>query len=172
MNLLQDISESATGGEVRPANLLRRVKVLAGRETEGVALGTWVEEELTGYPKEAEVPAYRGPFEFGVLGDFQGAFGTGLRNAPNPPVAFPKEVRAGPLFMMELRRSISEIEEFSKSREPLRTMRSADAIALVNSQVAGGEVKLDRDLHLVQAWKCDSEFGVRWNRRFGGIARS
>lgn len=47
-------------------------------------LETWVKHELEGYPQGDEVPDYR-KLGMSFVGQFSGAFGSGIRNAPIPP---------------------------------------------------------------------------------------
>jgi hypothetical protein len=56
------------------------------------AFKRWVENELNGYQTKEELPSYR-VLEVQSYGHFAGAFGSGLKNAPIPPICLPKELR-------------------------------------------------------------------------------
>jgi hypothetical protein len=56
------------------------VKVLAGR-TDTAVLDDWVDKELGGYPDDATLLDYRGPFDVMVLTDWTAPFGGGVKIA-------------------------------------------------------------------------------------------
>src|SRR5437763_12373438 len=106
MTLLSELVDGASG-TAPVASLLRKVKVLAARL--GVdQLDEWVEHELMGYPDDAALPSYRGPFRTEVLGHFSGPLGSGYQNAPIAPICFPQEFRDGLRFNIEFRQAIAE----------------------------------------------------------------
>jgi hypothetical protein len=153
LSLLRELIEGASGDTVAVATLLRKVKVLAARMRTG-ELAEWVEHELSGYPLDAKLPEYRGPFRADVLGTFGGPFGTGIKNAPIPPIAFPEEYREGSLFNIEFRERIAELEKLSEpGKEPLVAYWPADAILLVNSLIQQGRVASYPQMWLQQAWQ-------------------
>jgi AbiTii len=156
---LQDIIDGASGDAVPVATLLRQVKVLSSRLKTG-ELDTWVGHELNGYPADADLPAYRGPFRADVVGDFAGPFGSGMQNAPIPPIGFPEELR-DVLFKIEWRQSISELEELAKAEDLLQSRWPADTIAATNALKRRGKVALYGDMGLQQAWRVISPAHVR-----------
>lgn len=134
------------------ATLLRKVKVVASR-LGSVALEEWVDHELTGYPGHAELPDYRGPFRSEVKGHFGGPAGSGLRNAPVPPVGFPSDFRDGPLFSIAFRQPVAELERLATADAPLNADWPADAVAYTNTLAAQGRVQLYEYMGLQQAWQ-------------------
>lgn len=65
MGLLADIQREATDADSSVSALLRRCQILAYR-LKSEAFKQWVENELNGYPEDAELPPYRAPQQ-GVL---------------------------------------------------------------------------------------------------------
>ena len=74
MSILDDLISGASG-DVPVSSLLRKVKVVAAR-ARVPALGEWVDLEQNGYGPGVELPAYRGPFVFDVVGHLAGSWGT------------------------------------------------------------------------------------------------
>lgn len=104
---------------------------------------------MDGYPGTADLPKYRGPFHCEALGTFGGPFGSGIKNAPIPQFQFP--ARLQPLFNIEFRQSLAEIEELSKAPKMLGRWWPADAIAYTNSLIQRGELDLYEGMFLQQA---------------------
>lgn len=153
MTLLGDLIDGASGDDP-VTSLLRRVKVVAAR-AEVPALDSWVEHELDGYPADAELPEYRGPFAVEVLGNFSGYFGAALRNAPIPSIAFAKEYRGGQLFNIAFVQPIAQLEELARPQgdEGLQAAWPANSVAMVNMMMKRGELLLYEDMGLQQAWQ-------------------
>lgn len=91
MSLLREIQDAAVSSEVDVTSLLRKCKILAAR------LGNdefkeWVENELNGYRDGGSLPVYR-VLTVQSLGDFSGAFGSGLKNAPIPSMSIEERFR-------------------------------------------------------------------------------
>lgn len=152
MTALEDLIDGASGDVVPVATLLRKVKVVASR-LGSVALEEWVDHELTGYPPDANLPDYRGPFHAEVKGHFGGPAGSGLRNAPVPPLGFPKDFRQGALFNVEFRQPIAELERLAQADAPLSADWPANAVAYTNTLAAQGKVQLYEYMGLHQAWR-------------------
>ncbi len=159
VTFLSDLVDNASGDDVPIATLLRKVKVVAAR-LGNVALEEWVDHELMGYPPEAELPDYRASRHVEVQGHFAGPVGSGLQNAPIPSIGFPKEFREGPLFTIEFREPISELEKLSQSAEPLRAMWPADAVAWTNQLINRGDVHLYEYMGLQQAFRLISSHSI------------
>jgi hypothetical protein len=93
VSLLSDIQSAATDPSYSTADLLRKCQILAFR-LRHEQFKQWVAHELNGYPDDAVLPSYRGPFEADLKADTQGAFGAGVRNIGVPDWSIPEEVRA------------------------------------------------------------------------------
>jgi hypothetical protein len=91
MTLLREIQADAVNPAVDVPTLLRKCKILATR-LKHEAFKSWVDNELNGYQKKDELPAYR-VLDVQSFGHFSGPFGSGLKNAPIPPSCLPKELR-------------------------------------------------------------------------------
>ena len=152
MTLIQELVDAASGDQVPVATLLRKVKVIASRLETG-ELEAWVEHELVGYPDEAALPEYRGPFSTEVQGHFGGPFGSGMQNAPIPAMGFPESFRDGQLFSIEFRQSVAELTRLAGAESSLRADWPADAVAYTNALLQRGEVNLYEGMGLQQAWR-------------------
>ena len=92
MSLLTEIQAAATDPAHSTADLLRKCQILAFRLGHA-PFKEWVSHELNGYPDEATLPAYRGPFQGDIKADTHGAFGSEVRNVQVPDYSIPAEVR-------------------------------------------------------------------------------
>ncbi|MFA1563154.1 AbiTii domain-containing protein [Aliivibrio fischeri] len=88
--------------------LLRKCKVLAVR-LGSAEFKDWVESELNGYVDKDNILAYR-VMNVNCHGDFSGALGGGMKNAPIPPLSIPENFRE-PLFTCHLPQPVSSLED-------------------------------------------------------------
>lgn len=151
MTLIAEIVDAASGESVSVATLLRKVKVLASR-TDVPALAEWVDHELTGYPSGTDLPAYRGPFHVGALGNFAGPFQSTLSSAPIPEAAILQHFDAPHLFRTELRYGVGALADLAGSSKGVRGPWPADAIGYVNGLIEAGELELYPMMGIVEAW--------------------
>ena len=152
MSLLQEIITGASRDSVSTPVLLRMVKVLAART--GIhELGEWVGSELNGYADQADIPSYRGPFHGEARGTFLGPFGSQMTGALIPALSFPKGFRDGPLFSYDIRQSVSELNDLADKAEGDRLVLpwGADTVAMVNSMINDGRVRLYPGMGLFEA---------------------
>jgi hypothetical protein len=73
MSLLREIQRDAASSDVRVADLLRKCKLLAARLNSQMVT-QWVDCELSGYPREGEIPEYRMVNRPICYGNFYGGF--------------------------------------------------------------------------------------------------
>jgi hypothetical protein len=92
VSLLTDIQAAATDPGVPLSDLLRKCQILAFR-LRHEPFKDWVAHELGGYPDDATVPRYRGPFAGEMKADLAGPFGSGAKNVGVPTSNIPAEVR-------------------------------------------------------------------------------
>lgn len=151
MSLVSELVSGASGDEPVTA-LLRKVKVVAARG-EVAALDAWVQNELDGYPGDAELPDYRGPFTVEVLGTFGGPFGSGIKNAPIPSANFPAEMRDSHLFQIAFPQPIAELEDLADGDGVLTSPWDANTIGVVNALLQAGRLQLYEGMDLQQAWR-------------------
>jgi hypothetical protein len=137
---LAAIIDAATDADISVPSLLRKLKVVAARLDTPPLLG-WVDNELSGYPGETEIPGFRGPFRTQVLTNWTGPFGSYVNNLPLPSMALPEWMRGSGGFELAFRQSISELEELSKLDDQISAPWDADAVAMVNILVDKGEVQ-------------------------------
>jgi hypothetical protein len=90
MSLLVEIRDAAVDAKT-VAVALRKAKILASRLNND-RLKLWVDRELNGYTDKESLPAYR-IVNAPAVGDFSGAFGSGLRNQPIPSTCLPENLR-------------------------------------------------------------------------------
>jgi hypothetical protein len=139
MTLLDDVIAGATGDN-RIASLLRQVKILASR-TGAEPLGDWIDHELNGYPEEAELPSYRGPFGIHVLGHFMSFRGEEATNVQIPRYTFDRESEvADGLFRLELREPVATVESMAAD-DQVTIAWSADMVGSYNGWVEAGKVR-------------------------------
>lgn len=84
MSLLHQIQESVVQDGSSLGPILLKLRLLAARLGSN-DLEEWVKHESEGYPQDAVLPDYR---IVGVTykGTFSGPFGSGIKNAPIPPI--------------------------------------------------------------------------------------
>lgn len=92
MSILGDIQRAATDPAHSTSDLLRKCQILAFR-LRHEPFKQWVAHELNGYPDDAVLPSYRGPFQADLKADTHGAFGSGVRNIGVPDWSIPDDVR-------------------------------------------------------------------------------
>jgi hypothetical protein len=139
---LAEIIEASTRDDVSVASLRRRVKVVAAR-IGTVELDAWVTHELGGYPDDATLPPYRGPFVTEVIGHFSGPFGSEAK-VQIPSMSVPAQLRDGLAFHVAFRQPIMELEDLSKSSSnfQLQSPWPANIVGWLNRQMRDGEVTL------------------------------
>lgn len=145
MSLLRDIQNAAVDPNTDVTTLLRECKVLA------VRLGSeefkrWVDHELNGYDRIEDLPEYR-ILDTESYGHFAGPFGTGLQNAPIPPLCLPKELRdrvTKSYLMQPISAYASLIDRKDKSSP--HEQWPADMTALFGQ-------KIYRNMNCLSAWK-------------------
>ncbi|OMC33427.1 hypothetical protein A5739_08790 [Mycobacterium colombiense] len=152
MSKLSDIIDAATTDTVSLAALLRMTKVLAAR-TDTPPLIDWVDNELGGYPSDAIIPEYRGPFPTQVLTHWSGPFGAEVKNLPYPSTALPEDMRqAG--FDYTFYQAVSELERLAATQEILRAPWSAESVAILNQMMDSGYITSGVPMHgLVGAYQ-------------------
>lgn len=91
MSLLRQIQDAAIDSSTPISDLLRRCAILANR-LGNAEFKQWVDFELNGYPPSAALPDYR-ILPAPAIGDFEGAYGSWLRNIGIPPSSLPNEYR-------------------------------------------------------------------------------
>jgi hypothetical protein len=138
VTLLDDIV-AGSSGTAPVSTLLRQLKVVAARTGTG-GLAEWVERELNGYANSEELPAYRGPFDTIVLGQFMGPFGIELQNVPIPPSTLPEKLRDTALFKLFVLESVGRVETWAA--QPDVTFHwSPDSVRFYNAGLGRGTIK-------------------------------
>jgi hypothetical protein len=145
MSLLRDIQNSAVQSDVDVSTLLRKCKILA------VRLGNeqfkrWVDAELNGYDAKEDLPDYR-KLSVESVGHFSGFAGSGLRNAPIPPMCIPEEFRDSVRYsyMMQPISSYAALVKNSKGSNAQENW-PADLTAFVGR-------KIYQHMNCIMAWK-------------------
>ncbi|WP_218080462.1 AbiTii domain-containing protein [Anthocerotibacter panamensis] len=145
MSLLRDIQNTAVDSASDVATLLRKCKILA------VRLGNsdfrnWVDRELNGYDDRDALPDYR-KLRVESVGHFSGAFNSGLRNAPIPPVCLPAELREsiGYSYLMQPISAYTSLVD-KQERSNAQENWPADLVALVGRDIY-------QHMNCMAAWK-------------------
>ncbi|MCE4937527.1 hypothetical protein [Aliivibrio fischeri] len=82
MSLLRDIQASLISNDAELSTIFLKLRLLAARLGSDI-LGDWVKHEVSGYPQDVDLPAYRiVPVTY--KGTFSGPFNSGVKNAPIP----------------------------------------------------------------------------------------
>jgi hypothetical protein len=146
VSLLRDIQDSAVGTSAPVEVLLRQCLVLASR-LQNDELREWATQELRGYRANADRPAYRKRFFTTVLGNFNGGFGSGMRNAGIPQFSVPEQLRDN-LFYAEIRQGVAQIERLlADGEDTLQIPWPADVVGLLQQRtIYSGMV-------LMEAWQ-------------------
>lgn len=136
---LAEIIDAASTDDVTTANLLRKLKVVAAR-LETPPLLSWVDNELSGYPSGAELPAYRGPFRAPVDTDWLGPANARINNLPFPSAAVPERMRNA-AFQLSFRQSASELEDIACRNDWVSAPWDADFVLIINSLIDQEEMQ-------------------------------
>lgn len=112
MSLLHQIQESVVQDGVNLGSVLLKLRLLAARLGSD-NLEEWVKYESEGYPSDAVLPEYR---IIGVTykGTFSGPFGSGIKNAPIPPILI-EQFADDSWNSHPVRQSIAAVGELVKS---------------------------------------------------------
>ncbi len=134
MELLQDIQNDLISPKQDISAILRKCRVLAHR-LGNEEFQRWVEQELDGYTRDAELPQYR-ILDVQSYGYFSGPFGSGLNNAPIPPSCIPKEFRET-ISKAYLRDPISYYDSLVKEKDSgvFKAPIPADLLVLVGDKI-------------------------------------
>ncbi len=108
MSLLREIQASLMQENSDIGPVLLKLRFLASRLGSDF-LEEWVKHEGEGYPKDVEVPDYR-KLSISYKANFSGAFGTGIQNAPIPPVLI-KQFCGEQWVDYEMRQSVAAIDD-------------------------------------------------------------
>lgn len=79
---MREIQASLISDEPNLGSVLLKLRLLAARLGSDI-LGDWVKHEMSGYPKDVELPDYR-VVGVSFKGTFSGPFNSGINNAPIP----------------------------------------------------------------------------------------
>lgn len=145
MTLLQEIQRDAVDSKSDLPTLLRKCRILAAK-LKNEEFKTWVQNELDGYRAGTTLPGYRRA-RAQSLGDFAGAFSSGLRNAPIPLMSLPNEYREFASTAV-FAHGVSELQNMIANNRgnALREYWPADLVALVAGNIM-------QDMNLMQACK-------------------
>ena len=146
MSLLREIQSAAIESETDLASLLRKCKVLAAK-LGSAEFGTWVDNELSGYESDDNLPEYR---IFGVhsKGNFAGPFGSSLKNADIPLMTIPEKQLRELVSHTYMRLSVASIERLieNSDKSSVQEPWHPDLVAFVSTQIY-------QNMNCMQAWK-------------------
>ncbi len=137
MTHLDDIISGATDESTSTSNLLRKVLIVGHRLKADQIIG-WAKQELDGYSTDAELPSYRRGLVAPVIGQWDGPFGHSVSHSIDA-MGIPEDLRE-PLFTVDLRQSVAELEAWVRCGEPKMQHWSSQAIFLYRKLAEDGEV--------------------------------
>ena len=137
MTHLDDIISGATDESTSTSNLLRKVLIVGHRLKADQIIG-WAKQELDGYSSDAELPSYRHRLVAPVIGQWDGPFGHSVSHSIDT-MGIPEHLRE-PLFTVDLRQSVAELEAWVRSGESKMQHWSSQAIFLYRKLAEDGEV--------------------------------
>lgn len=145
MSFLGQIQDSAISADGPITDLLRRCKVLAAR-LGSVEFGTWVDNELNGYPNAESLPEYRRS-EVQSFGNLVGFGGSQATNFPIPPSCVDEAYR-DKITTTDMMRPISHYEDLLRNKEAgtFQAHWPADLIRVTAHRVY-------ENMNLVAAWQ-------------------
>lgn len=132
MSILREIQAALLSDDVDLGTILLKVRFLASR-LGSEPLEDWVKFEAEGYPRGAEVPAYR---VIGVTykGTWSGPFGGGIQNAPIPPYLVEKH--SGKAWTQyKVRESIAGVEALANKDGGELGIDASNLILLLQGKV-------------------------------------
>jgi hypothetical protein len=149
MSLLREIQDAAVDGTTPLAVVLRKCMVLAAR------LGhepfkKWVDEELNGYPPDADLPEYRRIDHLISIGSFAGPLGRQLKNVPLPLAPVPPHVRDR-YEKAEFREGVAKLTDMATPQEgggKLAARWPGDLVSLVADKYYQGYVLLEAHIEI------------------------
>jgi hypothetical protein len=137
MSLLREIQNAAVDPAATPlAVVLRKCMILASRLGHA-PFKAWVDEELNGYARGADLPAYRRGGGVSSIGSFVGPFGASLSNVPLRLGPIPAELRER-YQVLEFREGIAQLEEMAAGEGELISRWSGDLVAKVEGKFFEG----------------------------------
>ena len=137
MTHLDDIISGSTDESTSTSNLLRKVLIVGHRLKADQIIG-WAKQELGGYSSDAELPSYRRGLVAPVIGQWDGPFGHSVFHSIDT-MGIPEDLRE-PLFTVDLRQSVAELEAWVRCGEPKMQHWSSQAIFLYRKLAEDGEV--------------------------------
>jgi hypothetical protein len=152
MTLLREIQQDAVNPTIDLPTLLRKCKILAAR-LRNDNFKKWVDNELNGYPRDAELPEHR-ILKVHSQGHFVGAFGRQLQNAPIPPSCLPEKLREH-VTTAYMRDGVGELATLVRGKNGglLHSAWPADIVAHYGSRIY-------EDMNCLAAWRVISKSQV------------
>lgn len=137
MSLLHQIQESVVQDGSNLSSILLKLRLLAARLGSN-DLEEWVRHESEGYPPDAVLPEYR-IVDVTYKGTFSGPFGSGIKNAPIPPILI-KKFANDSWNSFPVRESIAAVGELVKSSAKGETLgiNASNLILLLQGKVYDG----------------------------------
>lgn len=139
MSLLNDIQAAVLGEGTDLGPVLLKVRLLAAK-LGSQPLADWVKHESEGYPDSVEIPDYR-IIPVTYTATFSGPFGSGINNAPIPPLMIEK--LAGKQWThYQMRQSVAAVDQLlataKKDGAGLLSLDAADLIFRLQGKIYPG----------------------------------
>jgi hypothetical protein len=115
VSLLREIQDAAVDAKTPLAVVLRKCMILAARLGHA-PFKKWVDDELDGYARDAELPSYRRITGVSSIGNFAGPMGASMSNVPLPLGPVPADLR-DQYLKVEFREGVAKLEEMARPRD-------------------------------------------------------
>ncbi len=116
MGFLNSLQAELVDHNMSIASALLKLRLLAAKLGSD-ELTEWIKYEAEGYPQDADIPTYRVvPISFS--GTFHGPFGSGVKNAPIPPLLI-KKFAGEDWVTMKIRESAAAVENMANQKDGL-----------------------------------------------------
>ena len=116
MGFLESIQADLVDHNMSIASTLLKLRLLAAKLGSD-ELTEWIKFEAEGYPQNVDIPAYRVvPISFS--GSFLGPFGSGIQNAPIPPLLI-KKFAGDHWVTLKIRESAAAVENMASQSDGL-----------------------------------------------------
>ena len=127
VGFLENIQAALVDHNTSIASTLLKIRLLAAKLGSD-ELTEWIKYEAEGYPNDAEIPTYRVvPISFS--GTFHGPFGSGIKNAPIPPLLIKEFVGEG-WVTHKIQGSAATVEQLASQKNGLHLDLSNLMVAL------------------------------------------
>jgi len=151
-DLLGQLQADATDSS-RPIADVLRMCVRLGSALQSNEIAEWARAELNGYEQPSEIPSYR-TLRVAVQADFNGPWGSGVKNAQLPIWLFEKD-EVEDTFNTKLAQPAAALAELAAGGEDIRLFFPAHTVAILQSRP-----QVYEDMAIASAWQTISNHAM------------